>query len=363
MTRYLSLKDIDWMLLGLCLLICGLGIMQIYSTTHNTRFAGAHVMQIYWLLISLAGAAVVSLVDYKALLSRWPVFYLATVVLLVVVLLTSRRIYGSKRWIQIGDAQFQVSEFVKLVIILALAQYFSESRQDQVSLADLLKVGLLAGLPAGLILLQPDLGTALTIVPAVAVALFLAGLQWRHAVVLLLLAALALPVVWHLGLKPYQKARLTAFANPEADPQGSGYQVLQSKIAVGSGGLWGKGTAKGSQTQLFYLPVPHTDFILAAFAEEHGFLGVLAVLLLYFMVLMRLIHNAQTAPDRAGVFIIMGVGAVLLFQIAVNVGMVVGYMPVTGIPLPLMSKGGSSLLFTFLAVGLVNNVRLRRFVN
>src|SRR5581483_4893612 len=161
-------------------------------------------------------------------------------------------------------------------------------------------------------------------------------------------------------LKSYQKQRLTSFIDPELDPQGSGYQVEQSKIAVGSGGLWG---GKGSQTHGNFLPVPQTDFIFAAFSEEHGFFGALGVLLLYFIVLMRLTQNAQTAPDRAGTFVVMGVVAVLSFHILVNVGMVVGFMPVTGIPLPLMSYGGSSVLFMFLALGIVMNIRMRRFVN
>jgi len=174
------------------------------------------------------------------------------------------------------------------------------------------------------------------------------------------LAALMLPVGWHV-LKPYQRERLTSFMNPDADKQGSGYQVIQSQIAVGSGGIWGK--AEATQTHLAYLPVPQTDFIFAAFSEEHGFVGALGVLLLYFIVLMRLTQNAQTAPDRAGAFIVMGVVAVLSFHILINVGMVVGFMPVTGIPLPLMSYGGSSVLFMFLALGIVMNVRMRRFVN
>src|SRR5262249_36246699 len=164
-------------------------------------------------------------------------------------------------------------------------------------------------------------------------------------------------------LKPYQRERLTSFMNPDADKQGSGYQVIQSMIAVGSGGIWGKGSEQATQTHLAYLPVPQTDFIFAAFSEEHGFVGALGVLLLYFIVLMRLTQNAQTAPDRAGTFVVMGVVAVLTFHILVNVGMVVGFMPVTGIPLPLMSYGGSSVLFMFLALGIVMNVRMRRFVN
>jgi rod shape determining protein RodA len=365
MTRNISFRDFDWTLFGLVMVIASLGVMEIYSTTHHTlKFDGAHVKQIYWIVISIGAMFFVSLIDYHALMNRWVFFYSPLVVALVGLLLFGGKVFNSKRWINLGGgAQFQVSEFVKLVIILALARYFSESREEMVTVEDLAKVGLLAGLPMALILKQPDLGTALTIFPAVAVAVFLAGLRWKHVLILIIGAAVLTPVAWFVVLKPYQKDRVATFLNPSLDPQKRGYQQLQSKIAVGSGGLWGKGTAKGSQTQLSFLPVPHTDFIFAAFAEEHGFFGVLSVLLLYFMVLMRLIHNAQTAPDRAGVFVVMGVTAILLFQVLVNVGMVVGYMPVVGIPLPLMSKGGSSILFTFMALGLVNNVRLRRFVN
>jgi rod shape determining protein RodA len=215
-----------------------------------------------------------------------------------------------------------------------------------------------------MVLAQPDLGTALTYVPIAVMGVFLGGLQWKQGLTVGLLATVAVGAVFLVPrvhvLKSYQKQRLTSFIDPELDPQGSGYQVEQSKIAVGSGGLWG---GKGSQTHGAFLPVPQTDFIFAAFSEEHGFVGALGVLLLYFIVLMRLTQNAQTAPDRAGTFVVMGVVAVLSFHILVNVGMVVGFMPVTGIPLPLMSYGGSSVLFMFLALGMVMNVRMRRFVN
>ena len=189
-----------------------------------------------------------------------------------------------------------------------------------------------------------------------------------RVLLILVIAGVLLPTLWIYGprlhlVKQYQKDRLTSFLHPDADSQKSGYQVEQSKIAVGSGGIWGKGVRKGTQTQGSFLPEPHTDFIFAAWSEEHGFVGAVALLLLYFMVLMRLIHNAQTAPDSAGGFVVMGVVAVLLFHILVNAGMVVGFMPVTGIPLPLMSYGGSSVLFMFLALGIVMNIRMRRFVN
>ena len=177
-----------------------------------------------------------------------------------------------------------------------------------------------------------------------------------------MVAVLVLPVSYHF-MKDYQKARLTGFLDPDRDPQGTGYQLIQSEIAVGSGGMFGKGVTKGTQTQLRFLPVPHKDFIFSAFAEEHGFVGVVIVLALYFVMIMRIVQNAQTAPDRVGMYICMGVAGLLLFHILVNVGMVAGMMPVTGIPLPFMSAGGSSVWSMFMAVGLVNNVRLRRFVN
>jgi rod shape determining protein RodA len=218
----------------------------------------------------------------------------------------------------------------------------------------------MVGVPMLMVLAQPDLGTALTYIPIAIMGLFLGGLRLKQTLTVVLLAGLMMPLAWH-GLKPYQRERLTSFLEPEADKQGSGYQVIQSLIAVGSGGIWG--SSAGSQTHLSFLPVPQTDFIFAAFAEEHGFVGALTVLLLYFVVIMRLTQNAQTAPDRAGTFVVMGVVAVLSFHILVNVGMVVGFMPVTGIPLPLMSYGGSSVLFMFLALGIVMNVRMRRFVN
>ena len=182
------------------------------------------------------------------------------------------------------------------------------------------------------------------------VGAFLAGLRWKYVAVIAVVTVLVLPVSWHF-LKDYQKARLVSFMDPERDPQGTGYQLIQSQIAVGAGGMFGKGVTKGTQTQLRFLPVPHKDFIFSAFAEEHGFVGVVVVLALYFVMIMRIVQNAQTAPDRAGMYICMGVAALLLFHILVNVGMVAGLMPVTGIPLPFMSAGGSSIWSSFLASG------------
>ena len=362
MARFVSFRDFDWQLLFLVLLICSLGVVEIHSATLHSKFAGAHIRQIYWIVGGLVCMFALGAINYHVLLERVHWMYIASVASLISVFLFGQKYLGARRWIKLpGGQHFQPSEWVKLILILAVAKYFSEIRTKDLSWEDFIKAGAMVGVPMLMVLAQPDLGTSLTYIPVAAMALFLGGLRLRQALIVLVVATALLPIAWH-RLKPYQKERLTSFLSPEADRQGSGYQVNQSLIAVGSGGIWGSST-QGSQTHYGYLPVPQTDFIFAAWSEERGFVGALFLLLLYFMLLMRLTQNAQTAPDRAGAFIVMGVVAVLAFHILVNVGMVVGFMPVTGIPLPLMSYGGSSVLFMFLALGIVMNVRMRRFVN
>jgi rod shape determining protein RodA len=276
------------------------------------------------------------------------------------------KVLGARRWIKLpGGIHFQPSEWVKIVLILAVTRYFMNLVGRELTWGDIFKAMAMVGIPMLLVLKQPDLGTALTYSPILLAGLFLGGIDWKKGSILVLAGLLLVGVAFSSSkiLKPYQKQRLTSFMNPDADPKGSGYQIRQSLIAVGDGGVFGRGATKGTQTQGDFLPIPYTDFIFAAFAEEHGFIGCVLVLLVYFLVLMRLIQNAQTASDLPGTFLVMGVVAVLIFQIAVNVGMVLGLMPVTGIPLPLMSYGGSSVLFTFLALGMVMNVRMSRFVN
>src|SRR6266576_2953714 len=361
MSRYVSYRDFDWVLMTFVLLLCGLGVMQIHSATEHTKFAGAHIRQIYWVLAGVAAMFVVSLLNYQVLLERIHWFYIFSLASLISVLLFGQKYLGARRWIKMPwNVHFQPSEWVKLILILAVAKYFADLQSRELSWSDFVKAGAIVGVPMLMVLVQPDLGTALTYLPIAMVGLFLGGVRWKQALIVVMLAGLAMPLAWH-HLKDYQKQRLVSFMAPDADPRGAGYHVAQSLIAVGSGGIWG--SSSGSQTLLAFLPEPHTDFIFAAFSEEHGFVGALAVLLLYFVVLMRLTQNAQTAPDRAGTFLVMGVVAVLSFHILVNVGMVVGFMPVTGIPLPLMSYGGSSVLFMFLALGMVMNVGMRRFVN
>ena len=354
------------MLLGFVGLLSVISVFEIYSATLHTKFHGFHQKQIGFLAVGLVLMFIVSLIDYHMLVDGAYWAYGVGLVSLVAVKLVGTKVLGARRWIKLPlGIHFQPSEWVKLILILAVARYFWGLAGRELSWRDVGKAFALVGVPLGLVLIQPDLGTSLTYVPILLCGLFLGGLRFKQAAILILAVGLLGGAAWKSGkfLKPYQKARLTAFMNPDADKQGSGYQIRQSLIAVGSGGVWGKGTNQGTQTQGDFLPIPYTDFIFAAFCEEHGFVGAVGVLLLYFLILMRLIQNAQTASDLPGTFIVMGVAAVIIFQIAVNVGMVLGLMPVTGIPLPLMSYGGSSILFTFLALGIVMNVRMRRFVN
>ncbi len=359
-----GIRDYDWVLLALVGAICTLGLIEIYSTTHLSHAGGTamQVKQLWWLALGMVCMLILSRLDYHMIMEQAPILYLVGLIALVAVLVVGETRLGAKRWIPVMGDFFQVSEFVKLIIIIVLARFFSEVRTDRLALSDLVKVGLLTAVPVALILKQPDLGTALVLVPVAVVGAFLAGIQWKHALVIVALGVLMLPMGWHF-LKPYQKERVQTFLRPEEDPKGSGYQILQSRIAVGAGGVKGKGLGRGSQNQGGFVPVRYSDFILAALAEELGFIGVFVALALYLALLLRLVHNAQRAMDRAGMFLVMGVAAILGFHVLVNAAMVIGYMPVTGIPLPLMSYGGSATLFVFMALGLVMNVRIRRFVN
>ena len=366
MRRFSSFRDFDWTLLTLVLLISVISVIEIKSATLHTKFHGFGEKQVGFILVGIVLMFLISFIDYHRLLDISPWAYGISLMLLVAVKAVGQKVLGARRWINLGGGvHFQPSEWVKLVLILVVARYFWGLAGRDLSWIDIAKAFALVCVPMGLVLIQPDLGTALTYFPVLVAGLFLGGIRPKQVGILILGVAVVAGGAFLSGkrLKPYQQARLTSFINPDADPKGSGYQIKQSLIAVGSGGLWGKGINKGTQTQGDFLPIPYTDFIFAAFCEEHGFVGGIGILLLYFLILTRLIQNAQQASDMPGTFIVMGVVAVILFQIVVNIGMVVGLMPVTGIPLPLMSYGGSSILFTFLALGIVMNIRMRRFVN
>jgi rod shape determining protein RodA len=366
MRRFLSFRDFDWWLMLLVLGMCAVSLIEVRSTTVHTRFARFESVQMAAMAVGVVLMFIFAKIDYHRLLDWAPWAYGFGIVSLIAVLSPlGHKALGGKRWIKLGPMLFQPSELLKLVLVLMVARYFANLGGRYLTWWDIFKALALVGVPMMLVIKQPDLGTTLTYAPILVAGLFLGGINLKQAAILVTCGLVLVGGVWSSGkfLTKYQKSRLTTFSNPDSDPRGAGYQIKQSLIAVGSGGIWGKGTEKGSQTQGYFLPIPYTDFIFAAFSEEHGFSGAAFVLLLYFLILMRLIQNAQTAADLPGALIIMGIVAVLTFQIAVNVGMVIGLMPVTGIPLPLMSYGGSSVLFTFLALGVAMNVRMRRFVN
>jgi rod shape determining protein RodA len=363
MASYRSIRDFDWGLLLLSLLLAAVGVLQIFSAGQGTKWRNLWWKQIIFIAVGLILFWIISSIDYHTLLGQVPVLYGVTLFLLVVTAFFGVKVFEARRWIELpGGFLLQISEFGKLMVVLLVARFLTELKTESIHWKDLLKLGILVGIPMLFVMRQPDLGTSLTYVPVLLMGIFLAGLRWQYAVILALLAAVLIPSSWFL-LKDYQKSRILTFVDPSRDPKGDGYQVIQSKIAIGNGGMWGRGVTKGTQTRYQFLPVPHTDFVFAAFAEEHGFVGVVVVLGLYFLLFMQIVQNAQTAPDRGGMYICMCIVSTLLFHLLVNVGMVIGRMPVTGIPLPLMSNGGSGMLSVFLMLGLVNNVRLRRFVN
>jgi rod shape determining protein RodA len=366
MQRLSDYRDFDWVLLGFVMLLSVISVLEIRSATLHTKFHGFETKQVGFLCAGLVLMFLISLIDYHRLIDIIHWAYGVGIVSLIAVLAFGTRVLGGKRWINLGHGiHFQPSEWIKLILIIAIARYFWGLAGKELTWLDIGKAFALVGIPMAFVLKQPDLGTSLTYIPVLIVGLFLGGIRLKQTAIILLTILVVGLGAWKSGkhLKPYQQARINAFLDPDSDPRGASYQIRQSLIAVGSGGVWGKGTNQGTQTQGDFLPIPYTDFIFAAFCEEHGFVGAVGVLLLYLLILMRLIQNAQTASDLPGAFIIMGVVAVIVFQIAVNVGMVVGLMPVTGIPLPLMSYGGSSIFFTFLALGIVMNIRMRRFVN
>jgi rod shape determining protein RodA len=359
-----SLRDLDWLMVLIALALCALGVLQIFSATQDSKFLNVWWRQIIYIAAGLILMWLVCSVDYHTWLGQAPWLYGAAVLLLLVAAAVGTKLFGSRRWIPLlFGFSFQVSEFAKVVIVLLVTRYLTGLRRDRLQAADIVKLGALVAVPCLLVAAQPDLGTALTYLPIMAVGMFIAGLQPKHVAVLALIGVAVPLVSYQFVLKDYQKKRVLAFLDPEYDKKGSGYQVIQSQIAIGSGQMWGRGVTHGTQTRLRFLPVSHADFIFATYSEEQGYVGVVFALGLYMLLLLQIVQNAQSAPDRAGMYICMGVAALFLFHLLVNVGMVAGMMPVTGIPLPLMSAGGSSTLTTFMLLGLVNNVRLRRFIS
>jgi rod shape determining protein RodA len=351
---------LDWLLLGAISCLCVIGIAMIYSTTGNWRLP---TTQMYAIMIGGIAFAVCLTIDYRALTDKSHFVYLGLIGMLLYVLFFGSSAGGARRWISMGAFNLQPSEFAKVGVALVLAKFFGENRRGAPTAGDLLIAAALMAVPLILIAREPDLGTAVTLVPIYLGIAYVAGMRMRILGVLAVIAIVSAPIAWNFALKEYQKSRIETFLDPSREAKGAGYQQIQAQITVGSGGLWGKGYKKGTQGQLRFLPVAHNDFIFSALAEEQGFAGVLIVLGLYLLVIWRSLEAARLAKDRLGVYVVMGLLATFAFQVIYNITMSAGLAPVKGLTLPLLSYGGSSMIATLASFGLILNVRMRRFTN
>jgi rod shape determining protein RodA len=362
-TRVLPVpRRLDLVVLGSSLSLAVLGVLFVSSTTAGGRLAGLAARQALWVAVGIAAMVAATLFDYRTLLKFSLALYLVTLVPLVYLLVFGERIANVRSWIRVGGFQFQPAELAKIATALLVAYMFENEDDAKLKAGTLMKLAAIVGTPLLLTFLQPDLGLALTFLPIAAVGLFFGGLPWRGWVAIVLIFAAVAGAGWFL-LKDYQKQRIGTFLNPDVDMLGAGYQVRQSKIAVGSGGFSGKGFGAGTQSQLRFLPVQHSDFILAVVAEEWGFLGITLVLGLFAALILRCLTLASVARDRGGVFLILSLASVIFFSVVINASMMIGLLPITGIPLPLVSYGGSSVATTFTAIGLILGVEYRRFAN
>lgn len=359
------LTNFDWKVFLLVLLIVAVGILNIYSASASYRVVGTPyaVKQLYWALIGSGLVLMVCSVDYHLLedVSYW--FYATVVVFLLLVLLVGKTSMGATRWLHLGFFSMQPSEPMKLVIIITFARFFSRNQSGaSLGFRDIWQPLLLLALPALLIMKQPDLGTAVMVCLVAATITLAVGISWRVVLTFLLTSLPLIYVAWHYLLRGYQKNRVLNFLNPERDPLRSGYHLIQSKIAVGSGGLTGKGFMHGTQAQLRFLPEQHTDFAFSVFAEEWGLLGALLMLLLYLSLVLWGLHVASRCNDRFGTLLAVGITAMIFWHIVINVGMVIGLFPVVGVPLPFFSYGGTSMITSMIGAGLLLNISMRRYM-
>jgi rod shape determining protein RodA len=357
---------IDWLLLAAVLLLAGIGLVMIYSTTYDVvreRVGLEFYKQLYAVMIGVVALVVCLSIDYRTLAEYSLVLYAGLCLALVYVLFFGFVAGGARRWIDLGPMNLQPSEFARICLALVVATFFAENRRGAGNWNDLALASVFLLVLAGLIAKEPDLGTAVTLVPVFLGIAFVAGMRLKVVALLLAAAIVAAPAAWTFALKEYQKSRIETFLDPEKDARGAGYQQIQARITVGSGGLTGKGFLQGTQGQYKFLPVAHNDFVYSVLAEEHGFVGVLVTLGLYLLVILRSLDAAQMAKDRIGAYLVAGIVSGFSFQVIYNVTMSAGLAPVKGLTLPLMSYGGSSVIATLASFGLILNVRMRRFTN
>jgi len=354
------LQNVDWALLATALFIVALSVLSMWNLAPGRGGTALAWRQLSWVGIGLVALLVVASVDYRSLVRVAPVFYVLGVSLLVVVFVLGRTVSGARRWIHLGPITFQPSELFKLIFVLTLAWALASRAGEPLVRGTVMGTLALLGVPFLLVVRQPDLGTALVLIPVVAAVLVGVGVRLRVLGAFALAGLAALPLGW-LALKPYQRDRLLVYLDPFRDPLGTAYNVIQAKIAIGSGQLLGKGVSGATQSRLAFLPERHTDFIFAVFAEMWGFIGCLVLIVAYGLLVLRGFEIAASTRDPRGRVLALGVTAVLAAQILINLGMVTGLLPVVGIPLPLMSYGGSSMVASLMGLGLLLSIRMRQF--
>jgi rod shape determining protein RodA len=351
------LQNVDWPLIVAAVALICLSFVSLWSLAPT---GGIAWRQLVWVGVGTGALLVVVALDYRNLVRAAPGFYVVGVGLLLTVFILGRTVSGARRWIHLGPFTFQPSELFKLIFVLTLAWALTSRWGRPLSRATLIWTGILVGVPFVLVVRQPDLGTALVLLPVLAAVLLGLGIRLRIFAGLILIGVAFMPVVW-LALKEYQRERLLVYIDPFRDPLGTAYNVIQAKIAIGSGQLLGKGVSGATQSRLAFLPERHTDFIFAVFAEMWGFAGCLVLIMAYGLLVLRGFEIAANAREPRGRIVALGVTALFATQILINLGMVTGLLPVVGIPLPFMSYGGSSMLVSLMGLGLLLSVRMRQF--
>jgi|Wag4MinimDraft_12_1082652.scaffolds.fasta_scaffold00018_31 rod shape determining protein RodA len=357
------IKNFDYVLFVLVVVILLSGIMAIYSASYNVEmqtYSSYYIKQIIWCILGVAVFLIFSAISYKRLISASLFLYIIGVISLVYVLMFGDVNMGARRWIDIGNTSIQPSEFFKVIWVIVLGRIFKDINMDNLSFYEIIKKFLPVLIPVILIFLEPDLGTALIFLVVWGIVLLYRGINKYTFTIILTVVLLSIPVIW-ANMHDYQRSRVISFLNPESDPFGSGYHVIQSKIAVGSGGFAGKGFLKGTQSHLKFLPEKHTDFIFSVIGEEFGFLGAAFILTMFFGLLLRIIYISTYSKEPTAKIICVAVFGFLFFQFFVNASMVIGLMPVVGLPMPLISYGGSSLITFMAMLGIVNSVSMRRY--
>ena len=355
------MRNFDWALFGSAGMILVLGLMNLYSATYGLHISKYFSDQIVWISGGLVIMFLTSLINYHFFNRYAYLLYGFTMILLILVAFIGRSAGGSQRWIHLGFFNVQPSEIVKIAVVVALARYFQDHQEKRtMGTVDLIVPALISIPPFILVLKQPDLGTGLIVLSAAVLMVWFMGIQRRILVVTVILTLISMPIIWKFGLHDYQRGRVISFLDPEKDAAGKGYQVTQAKIAIGSGRFSGKGYLHGTQSKLQFLPKQHTDFVYSNFGEEFGFLGSMALFVLYIVFFLSCFNIAINARDVFGVLLAFGFSATLICQTIINLGMEMGLLPVVGITLPLLSYGGTSLIGTFIKLGIMLNINRRK---